>query len=282
LPVAAVNDTDLFFETAGDSGPPVLLVMGLRARGLAWLPIVDHLSRDHQVVWYDHRGIGGSKPLTGPTSMAQMAGDAVGLMDHLGWGSAHVAGVSMGGMVSQHIALDHAERVRSVSFIVTTAHGRGLLKTNLNTVWRYSGTFFGSREKRLTALARLLYSAGHLERVGVENVVQRLMDAFGHDHPGTARAQVKAVGGHDTRARLSEVRLPSLVIGAGSDCIVPEWHGKHVHGEIDGSDYLAFPHAAHGVIAEESEAVSARIAALIDSAEGRQGERHPAAQSAAQ
>lgn len=263
MAVAEVNGTGLHYETAGDRGPPLLLLMGLRARGLAWGPVVEHLARDHRVVWYDHRGVGESRSLDAPTSMAQMAADGVGLMDHLGWETAHVAGVSMGGMIAQHLVLDHQPRVRSATFIVTTAHGKGLRDTDLKTLWRYAGTFFGSRDRRLAALARMLYSAEYLEEAGVDPVVERMKDAFGHDHPGTARAQLQAIRGHDTRPRLADARLPALVIGAGSDCIVPERHAQRLHAELPDAEYVSFPNASHGVVSEEAEAVSARISRLI-------------------
>lgn len=269
MAVAEVNGTELHYETHGDSGPPLVLVMGLRARGLAWGPIVDHLSRDHRLAWYDHRGVGDSRSLDAPTSMAEMAADTVGLMDHLGWDTAHLAGVSMGGMIAQHVVLDHPERVRSATFIVTTAHGESLRQTDLKTLWRYAGTFFGSREKRLGALARMLYSAEYLAEAGLEPTVERMKDAFGHDHPGTARAQIKAIRGHDTRPRLSEVDLPALVIGAGADCIIPERHPQRLHAELRDAEYVSFPKASHGVVAEEAEAVSERISGLIARVEAK-------------
>ena len=112
MPTCSANGTTLYYETAGDHGPPVVLVMGLRARGVAWTPIVERLRRSHRLVFFDHRGVGESAALTGPTSMTEMAGDAVALMDHLGWSTAHLAGVSMGGMGALHAVLDHRPRFR--------------------------------------------------------------------------------------------------------------------------------------------------------------------------
>lgn len=267
LAIAAINGTELHYETHGDNGPPIVLVMGVRARGLAWGPIVDHLSQSHRLVWYDHRGVGDSGPLSAPSSMAQMSADTIGLMDHLKWDTAHVVGVSMGGMIAQHVVLDHPGRARSATFIVTTAHGKGLQQTDLKTLWRYARTFFGSQDKRLVALARMLYSAEYLENAGLIPVVGRMKDAFGHDHRGTVKDQIRAIRNHDTRPRLSEMDLPMLVIGAGADAIIPEWHAQQLHAELTNAEYVSFPKACHGVIAEESEAVSRHISRLISQAE---------------
>lgn len=268
MPTAAVNGTTLHFETAGDTGPPVLLVMGLRARGIAWRPVVERLSVDHRVVWYDHRGVGESAPLAGPTSMTEMAADAAGLLDHLGWDTAHVAGVSMGGMVAQHVLLDHGQRVRSASLIATTAHGKGLQKTDLKSLMRYVRTFFGDTDARLAKLSTLLYSAGHIEREGIDAVVAHMKTAFGHDHPGTARAQVRAVRQHDTRPHLRDIRHPTLVVAGGDDIIIPEWHARQLADGLGDAEYARFPGAQHGVIAEEADGVVERIRGLVRRVEG--------------
>lgn len=269
MPTATVNGTELHFERMGERGPPVVLVMGLRARGLAWTPVAERLARDHRVLFWDHRGVGGSRPLDGPTSMEQMADDGVGLMDHLGWETAHVAGVSMGGTVSQALALRHPGRVRSLTLIATTAHGKGLQDTDLSTLLRYASTFFGTPDDRLGKLARMLYTEAHIEQEGIGEVVARMKRAFGHDHPGTARAQIRAMRAWDGRDRLRHIPHPTLVIAAGQDCIVPERHQQLIAARVPEAEYAAFPAALHGVVVEEADALSARVSRLIERVEAR-------------
>jgi pimeloyl-ACP methyl ester carboxylesterase len=273
VPTAAVNGTELHYEHLGESGPPVLLVMGVRARGMAWMPVAERLAADHRVVFWDHRGVGGSHPLSGPTSIAEMAADGIGLMDHLGWDTAHVAGVSMGGSISQHLALTWPERVRSLTLIATTAHGKGLQQTDLPTILRYFSTFFGSRDVRLAKLARFIYSAEHIEREGMDAVIDRMKLAFGHEHKGTARAQVQAMRAFDVREELHRISAPTLVMGAGGDRIVPERHQKLIHERVPGAEYVGFPRAAHGVVVEEAEDISVRVSRLISRVEARVEQR---------
>jgi pimeloyl-ACP methyl ester carboxylesterase len=242
--------------------------MGLRARGLAWEPVVEHLEQDHQLAFFDHRGIGPSAPLEGPTSMAEMAGDAAGVMDHLGWDAAHAVGVSMGGMAAQHLALDHGPRLRSLSLICTSARGGAVRLPAPSTVWIYLQTWMGSERQRFTALSRLLYSPEFLAQPGaLDQVVGRLGRAFGHDAPGTWRAQFSAIGRHDVRDRLEQMPdVPTLVIGAGCDRLVPIANSEYLHERLPGSRMQRFDGAGHGVLAERAGEVAASLRAHIAAA----------------
>lgn len=266
MPLAPVNDTELYYESLGDSGPRVLLIMGLRARGNAFTPLVSRLERDHQVVLFDNRGVGGSAALGGPLSMSVMAQDAVGLMDHLGWETAHLVGVSMGGMVAQHVALEHKQRLQSLSLITTTAYGRGAVVPSLSTLRLYLGTLMGSQRSRLGWLARLLYSVEHLEREGVEPQIDRLIQAFGHDKPGTWKAQVQAISNHDVRARLGELDpLPLLLLSAGKDRLIANTHTALLREALPKAQVAHFEHAGHGVLAECADQVAAAVRARLAS-----------------
>ena len=112
-----VDGREIHFGLRG-TGTPVLLVMGFMARGRAWRSQIEALSRHHQVLWFDHRGVGDS-PGPAACSMKEFAEDGLALMDHLKWDRAHVIGISMGGMISQEIAVTAPHRVISLSLIVT-------------------------------------------------------------------------------------------------------------------------------------------------------------------
>src|SRR5262245_34560699 len=95
----------LHHETRGD-GEPLLLIQGLSGTHLAWgEPFLAALGPGLSSIVYDHRGIGLSGPLDGSFTIADLAGDAIGLLDELGLQSAHVMGISMGGMVAQEVGL---------------------------------------------------------------------------------------------------------------------------------------------------------------------------------
>src|SRR5271155_316179 len=125
MPLANVGDIELDYERGG-SGPPLLLIMGMSGTALHWGErFLEALRRDFDVIAYDHRGVGASSRLEEPITIVQMAEDAVGLLDALGIDSAHIVGISMGGMVAQELALAHPERVRTLTLGCTYCGGEG-------------------------------------------------------------------------------------------------------------------------------------------------------------
>ena len=114
----------LYWEDTGGVGPPVLLIMGLGMNATGWWRTVPVLAEAGlRVVAFDNRGVGRSERLPGPYTVAEMAADAVSVLDAAGIESAHVYGVSLGGMIAQEVALRHGERVRSLVLGATTAGG---------------------------------------------------------------------------------------------------------------------------------------------------------------
>jgi pimeloyl-ACP methyl ester carboxylesterase len=106
------------------SGFPVLLIMGLGYGRWCWEPLVDPLAERYRVLWYDNRGIGESDRPDGPYTAAQLAEDALQVLDEHGIERAHVVGTSLGGMVAQELALDHPERVAKLALLCTTPGGQ--------------------------------------------------------------------------------------------------------------------------------------------------------------
>jgi pimeloyl-ACP methyl ester carboxylesterase len=105
------------------SGFPVLLIMGLGYGRWAWEPLVGPLAERYRVIWFDNRGIGDSDKPAGPYTAAQLAGDALQVLDAHGVERAHVVGTSLGGMVAQELALEHPERVAKLALLCTTPGG---------------------------------------------------------------------------------------------------------------------------------------------------------------
>lgn len=123
MPIAPVNNTQLYFETHGD-GSPLLIINGLGGNHLEWMPTqVPAWSQVCKVILYDHRGTGRSDKLIEPYTTRSLAADAVGLLDALNIDEpAHVLGPSHGGRIAQWVALDAPDRVRS---LVLAASGPG-------------------------------------------------------------------------------------------------------------------------------------------------------------
>jgi len=258
MQIAESNGTKLAYEIAGE-GTPVLLVMGLAAKARAWDLQFAALSAHHTVARFDNRGIGKSAPVTGPTSMKQMARDALGLMDHLGWETAHVAGVSMGGMVSQELALMARDRLRSLALIAT--HPGNMLRSipPVEGLKRFARVHMGPKQHRHRNLARLLFTDAHIEDVGEELLVNRLADNFGENPPprATLLAQIGAVIGHNTRSRLSALEgLPTLIIKPADDLLVPPSGSDALNSLIPGATLRTIQGAGHGLMGQVPDEVN--------------------------
>ncbi len=129
MPLVRAGEVELDYERSG-SGPPLLLIMGMSGTALHWgEPFLDALRRDFELITYDHRGVGASSRLEGAITIGEMAEDALGLLDALELDSAHVLGISMGGMVAQELALAHPERVRTLALGCTYCGGEGGIAT---------------------------------------------------------------------------------------------------------------------------------------------------------
>ncbi|MEZ4317336.1 MAG: alpha/beta fold hydrolase [Myxococcota bacterium] len=257
----------LVWELQG-SGPPVALVMGLGMPGRIWAPVRAGLVGSHAVLTYDHRGIGGSELPERPYRMADLGDDLARVLDAAGWESAHVVGVSMGGMAAQEFALRHRGRARSLTLIATHSGGRTAPIPGPRGVVRVLQSRVGSREARTRAFLRLLYprGSGVTQSDAVDNMVA---GAFDPRHQAAVRLQLRAVLGHRTTERLAELEgLPTLVVRPGRDLLCRPGHSDRLARAIPGAVLERFDDAGHGIVAQSSERLAASIAAHIQRAGG--------------
>jgi pimeloyl-ACP methyl ester carboxylesterase len=105
------------------SGQPLVLIHGLGYARWGWEPVVEPLARTFDTILFDNRGIGETDAPPGPYTAAEMAGDAVQVLDEAGVERAHVVGTSLGGMVAQELALRYPERVDGLVLAATTPGG---------------------------------------------------------------------------------------------------------------------------------------------------------------
>ena len=151
-----VGDAELYYEVAG-TGDPVVLLHGLGSSTRDWEPQIAELSRHYRVVSIDLRGHGRSSRAPGPYSMAGFATDVAAVMTHLAIDSAHICGISLGGMVAFQLAADTPDRVRTLAIINSGPAFPGrTLKGRLTLLSR----FVVIRMKGLPALAPII--AGRL------------------------------------------------------------------------------------------------------------------------
>ncbi len=257
---STTSEPRIAFESSGLAGPRILMVMGFGMRGAVWLPQVQDLQRDHTLAWFDNRGIGESEPTPPRFGMVDLAADALRVADQLGWSDFHLVGVSLGGMVSQELALLAPERVRSLTLIATHAGGPlGILPT-LRGLYHWINAAFGPQLRRVEHLTRLLYPASFLATVNPEELRARMQLQVGRKPPTrTALRQLVAVIRHDTRLRLRAIRPPTLVIQPKGDLLVRPFHSALLHAAIPGARLVAIEDAGHGLTFHAAAAVNAAI-----------------------
>lgn len=126
MPVTRVNGIDIWFERSGGVGPTLVMTHGFAGPTVGWGPAIDDFKRQFDLVLYDVRAHGrtGMPADAATVTVPQFAADVAGLMDALDIGRAHIAGVSMGGMISAQFACDFPERTISAGLCDTTAGNR--------------------------------------------------------------------------------------------------------------------------------------------------------------
>ncbi len=245
MTVIGVGDIELDYERSG-AGPPLLLIMGMSGTSLHWgEPFLSLLRSDFDVIAYDHRGVGASTPLDGPMTIRQMADDAAGLLGALEIDSAHVLGISMGGMIAQELAIGHAERVRTLTLGCTYCGGEGSALASEIVMRKLAAAMAsGDRERAL--------------RAGWEMNVSSAMAADDQAYArfreiGMQRAvavpviieQLQACAAHDANARLAQLAMPTLVVHGTEDQLLPVQNGRLIASRIPAARLEIFDGVGH-------------------------------------
>jgi pimeloyl-ACP methyl ester carboxylesterase len=228
MPSVVVGGSELHYVRAGE-GEPLLLIQGMSSTHLTWgRPFLMALERSFDCIAYDHRGTGRSGAARMPFTTADLAGDALGLLDALGIERAHVLGVSMGGMAAQELALAHPDRLHTLTLGATYCGGP-------------EGTLMA--EEALRTLSEALASADP-ERVYRAIWEINLSAAFRADDTRFAEfrevvseppaptpvvaQQMWACGAHDASARLGDVKTPTLVVHGSEDRMLGASNGRQI------------------------------------------------------
>ena len=138
MPRVRVNGVPLHYERHG-SGEPLLLITGFTISSAVFEPVLELYGGRFECITYDNRGSGRSGAPLRPTSMAELAADAAGLLRALGVESAHVCGLSMGGMIAQELAIRFPERVRGLVLGGTTPGGPRAARPTLRELGALGG-----------------------------------------------------------------------------------------------------------------------------------------------
>ncbi len=285
---ASANGLELEYEDHGDvDAPAILLVMGLGAQLTLWpIELVEALvARGFRVIRYDNRDIGLSHKFEGvkapgmarlvlltrlglrprvPYSLADMADDAAGLLGALGIARAHVVGASMGGMIAQHIACRHPERVASLTSIMSTTGNRKLPPAKKEAL-RVLTTPPPSLDHDVLVehgikVARAIGSPGY--QAPEERLRERVSANVRRSvYPQGLQRQLAAViADGDRRALLACIKAPTLVIHGEDDPLVPVEGGRDTAAHIPGARLKTIPGWGHDLPLELVDEIADEIA----------------------
>ncbi len=258
------NDVQLCVETFGDDGDPAILLISGSTSSMDWWPdeFCSRLAAGLRfVIRYDHRDTGRSTsyPPGAPAySFPDLVDDAVGLLDVLGVSRAHAVGISMGGMIAQHLAVNHADRVESLTLIATSPAGPGGPgRSELPPMTERLRARFATAKPRPDATDRAAFIdhivdaerafAGSLgiDEPSLRQLAGRVFDRT--PNPASATNHWILEGGGPVRSRLGQVTAPTLVMHGTDDPLFPYGHAEALAREIPGAQLVPLKGVGHQV-----------------------------------
>jgi pimeloyl-ACP methyl ester carboxylesterase len=266
---ARVGDIEICYETFGDPGDPaMLLIMGLGTQMVAWHDeFCSRLAeRGFFVIRHDNRDIGRSTHLDGAPvpsllqlakrdrnsayTLADMAGDSVGVLDHLGIEKAHVVGASMGGMIAQTVAIRYPERTLSLVSIMSNT---GSFWTGQPALTMYALLLKPSPREREKFIEHGVEMFTKIGGSGYEPDIEDLRHIAtvsfdrGHDPRGSQRQLAAIVADRDRTPELRKLKVPATVIHGADDKLVRPSGGRTTAKAIPGAKLVEIQGMGHGL-----------------------------------
>jgi pimeloyl-ACP methyl ester carboxylesterase len=259
MPHAAVNGVRIHYNEAG-TGDPLLLIMGFGMPGEAWLGSLPFFQPAFHTIYFDNRGTGQSDQPGGPYTIAQMADDAAGLLDHLKIGRAHVYGISMGGMIAQELVLRHPEKVRALVLGCTMCGGEratlGADEVIAELLAVVQGMSRMDPNEWVERQLPLLFPRSWIEaNPAIRDLLTIAAQIMPKTPPDTAQHAMEGIVNWTTYDRLPQVKAPVLILHGDQDLIIPVANAYTLAARIPGAQLHIVKGAGHGYPAQDPVAV---------------------------
>jgi pimeloyl-ACP methyl ester carboxylesterase len=290
-----VNGVQIEVEDSGPSGAPVLLLIrGLASQLIHWPEafLTALTAAGFRVLRFDNRDAGLSRKFeeagtpdlaaviagrrAPPYTVADMAADAVGVLDAKGVERAHVAGMSLGGMVAQHVAFSHAERCLSVTSIMSTSGAPGLPPATPEAMESLTSTPTDPTDRECV-ISHNMRTQRIIESPAYPPTEAELRDYFerGYDRcycPEGSQRQMAAAFADGSRAeRLSGVSVPMLVLHGADDPLIHPACGEDTARRVPGAKLVIVPGIGHDVTTANAPVVAGHLIAHACSVGGGLG-----------
>ena len=240
----------IYWDEQGQ-GAPVLLIMGLGLTSDMWHRTRPVLARSYRTLALDNRGVGRSDVPAGPYSIALMASDAAAVLDAAGMETAHVFGVSMGGMIAQEFALQYPGRVRSLILGCTAAGGPTAVRAEPAVLELLTTRAAMTPEEFTQAVQPFIHDpSAAQERIEEDLRIRRQW------YPSTDGyvAQLQGILAWEAYSRLEQIAAPTLVIHGETDRLIPVENACLIAERIPGAKLVTIPHASHIFTTDQPEA----------------------------
>jgi 3-oxoadipate enol-lactonase len=251
---ASIKGLSIHYRVEGPAeAPPLLLIHSLGTTMEMWAPQATALAGKFRVVSYDLRGHGLSEATDGPYTLELLAGDALGLLDHLGLERTHVAGVSLGGMIAQTLGIASGGRVRSLVLGDTAS----LIGPKSNWDSRAATIRADGMASLVDAILSRWFTAGFIQ---AEPQIARGFGAMLLRMPAEAYiSAASAVRDGDTTADLGRIGCPTLVLVGDQDVSTPPSAAEALKAGIPGAKLVVIENAAHIPTVERPDAVTSAM-----------------------
>jgi pimeloyl-ACP methyl ester carboxylesterase len=298
MPQIRANGIDIEYESFGRaSDPTILLIMGFSAQLTLWpVALCEGLAgRGFRVIRYDNRDVGKSthlmdkgapnigmlmaqaasgQPVEAPYTLNDMADDAAALLGGLGIDRAHIVGASMGGMIAQLVAANHAGKTKSLVSIMSTTGRRDLPPAKPEAMAALmTPPASDSREDRIVASMRTWRAIGSPGFASTDAELradaEMNVDRVPYEPTGIARQMAAIISSPPRNDRLKTVRAPSLVIHGIDDPLVPIHGGRDTHASIPGCEIVEVPGMGHDFTVKLTPVLEKHIGDFVVRVEGK-------------
>ena len=265
---ARSRGAELVYSIEGDGPETVLLIMGLGARAADWgTRFPGALAERYRVVRFDNRGVGRSPRAAAGYSLADLADDAVAVLDAVGAARAHVVGVSMGGMIAQLVALDHPARVARLVLLSTHHGGPDLERTHPDALRLFDPATLLAGSRDPEAMMRhgidVITAPGFAAR-SPEIVAELVENArVAPTHPAVFIAQFQAILASDRSERVRAITAPTLVVHGTEDKLIRPSNGRLLAERIPGARLVMLEQCGHMPMHEQPDALAAHVLAFL-------------------
>lgn len=263
MPVAQVNNINIYYEIHGE-GEPLVLVAGLGSDSQSWQFVINDLSNHFQTIIFDNRGVGRSDSPSPPYSIEDMATDLLKLLDYLNIERMHILGHSMGGFIAQEFAIKYPERVRKLILESTapiSSKRNNFLFNNLYKAWK-SGM---DMELWLQQFLFWIFSTKTMENEKfISSYVKYTLD---YPYPQSIEGfhgQIKAIEEFDARNKLHKIQSETLIMIGEEDILIKPKEAELLYQGISRSSYPTYiEKAAHSIHSEASKSFTNSVLGFL-------------------